>query len=203
MLKKDIKAVFQAIRSGSLDRVASLVAANPAVVHVCNFAPPKKDDGQSTLQVAFKTGGFNIARFLIEQGANINFIEQSEINEWKAPVLHDCIRAVIFSSYTLNKNQAVFEEGFNLLQLLLDSGADPNAVDSYGNTCLHRALLDANQMINHPDANVRILAAQLKRVFNALLAAGADPEVTTDNRPSAASFARNFGLDKYQLFKRD
>ncbi|MCT4595158.1 MAG: ankyrin repeat domain-containing protein [Anaeromicrobium sp.] len=37
--------------------------------------PPKKDDGQSPLQVALKTGNFQIADFLIDNGANLNFME--------------------------------------------------------------------------------------------------------------------------------
>lgn len=52
--------------------------------------PPKKDDGQSPLQVALKNGAFDIADYLIDQGADLNFIEDASCcNEWRAPVLHD------------------------------------------------------------------------------------------------------------------
>ncbi|MGH2645375.1 MAG: hypothetical protein ACRDE2_15595, partial [Chitinophagaceae bacterium] len=88
MKKKDIKTFFHAIRHSDLQRVIELVTFNKKYLTATNFAPPKKDDGQSGLQVAFKTANFDIAQYLIEQGADINFIETSEINEWKAPVLH-------------------------------------------------------------------------------------------------------------------
>jgi len=200
MLKKDIKAVFQAIRRGSLPEVEALIRANSDLLHACNFAPPKKDDGQSTLQVALKTGDFQICRFLIAQGADVNFIEKSELNEWKAPVLHDCIRAVLFNCYTLNREESRFEEGLDVLTILLDQGADPNAVDSYGNNCLHRALLDAKQVITHPDADLNsVLLSQVRRVVTALITAGADSQLAIGTRSSAVEFARNFGLDKHHL----
>ena len=200
MLKKDIKAIFQAIRQGLLSDVETLIRTNPDLLHACNFAPPKKDDGQSTLQVAFKTGNFQIARFLIAQGADVNFIEKSELNEWQAPVLHDCIRAVLFNCYTLNKEESRFEEGLQVLTTLLNRGADPNKVDSYGNTCLHRALLDAKQVIVHPNADLNsVLLTQVRRVFATLIKAGADWQLATDTRPNATEFARKFGLDRYHL----
>ena len=62
------------------------------------LAPPKKDDGQSPLQVSLKSGRFAVADFLIEQGANVNFMEESQMNEWRTPVLHDAIRAAVYSS---------------------------------------------------------------------------------------------------------
>lgn len=200
MLKKDIKAIFKAIRNRSLDEVKTLIADKPELVHVCNFAPPKKDDGQSTLQVAFKTGSFAIAQFLIEQSADVNFIEKSEINEWRAPALHDCIRAVIFNSYTLNKDQRKFKEGMSLLQLMLSHKADPNAIDSYGNNCLCRALLDSRQVIDYPNAELdSVLLTQLKRVFSALIMAGADSDLANNTRSGASELAKSYGMNKYQL----
>src|SRR5687767_13428302 len=104
MTKKDIKIFFKAVSDGDISQVSQLLDKNLEYLNVCNVAPPKKDDGQSALQVAFKTGNFEVAKLLIDKGADVNFIETSEINEWTAPVLHDCIRATIFNSYTLQRN---------------------------------------------------------------------------------------------------
>jgi hypothetical protein len=213
MKKKNIKIFFDAIRHKELETVQKLVTENKEYLTVCNFAPPKKDDGQSGLQVAFKTGKFEIAEFLIEQGADVNFIEQSEINEWKAPVFHDCIRAVIFNCRTMQKKTGVFDFAFSLLNEMLKKGANPNAVDSHGNTCLGRAILDAKQMTDHPffegetswagegltDEERNIVLNQIRSVFKSLIDAGADPDFSDIRRKSAKYDIVNFRLDKYNL----
>jgi hypothetical protein len=81
MLKKDINAFFKAVRSGDIEQVAALVTIDKAYLTVCRAAPPKKDDGQSGLQVAFKAGQSATATLLVEQGADVNFQESSMVNE--------------------------------------------------------------------------------------------------------------------------
>ena len=125
MTKKDIKVFFKAITDSDINKVSELLNSDKEYLTVCNVSPPKKDDGQSGLQVAFKTGNFDIAKLLIDQGADINFIETSEINEWTTPVLQDSIRATIFNSYTVQKDTSKFDKAFSLLQLMLDKGVNP------------------------------------------------------------------------------
>lgn len=119
MLKKDIKAFFKAIRAGDFKTIEQSIALDHAYLAVTNFAPPKMDDGQSALQVAFRAGQFEICEFLIKKGADVNFKESSVINEWTAPMLHDCIRAVVFNCLTIQADQNKFEQAFELLILLL------------------------------------------------------------------------------------
>jgi len=201
MTKKDIKTFFKAIADSDLNKVSELLNSDKEYLKICNVAPPKKDDGQSGLQIAFKTGNFDIAKLLIEQGADTNFIETSEINEWTAPVLHDCIRATIFNSYTLQKDTSKFDKAFSLLQLMLDKNANPNSTDSYGNNCLHRAIMDSRQMIDNPSADLTngIVLQQLRKVFKALITAGADTSLTNEKRPSAEDMIKNFRLEQHQL----
>jgi hypothetical protein len=84
MTNKDIKVFIQAIRDSNVQKVSELINTNKEYVNICSVSPPKKDDGQSGLQVAFKTGNFDIAKLLIEQGADVNFLEKSDINDWTA-----------------------------------------------------------------------------------------------------------------------
>jgi ankyrin repeat protein len=202
MTKKDIKIFFKAVSDGDVNQVSKLLDKNPEYLSICNVAPPKKDDGQSGLQVAFKTRNFEVAKLLIEKGANVNFMETSKINEWTVPVLHDCIRATIFSSYTLQRDTKRFDKAFSLLELMLSKKADPKSTDSYGNNCLHRALLDARQMIDNPSTDFTndILIKQLQSVFTQLINAGADINQSIDNRDSAEELYLNFELDKYKLW---
>jgi ankyrin repeat protein len=202
MTKKDIKIFFKAISDRDFNKISELTNSNPEYLKICNVAPPTKDDGQSGLQVSFKTGNFEIAKHLIDKGADVNFMETSEINEWTAPVLHDCIRATIFNSYTLQKDTKHFDKAFSLLELMLSKKADPNSTDSYGNTCLHRAILDARQMLDNPSTDLSndILIGQLRSVFNALIKAGGDTKKSSEKRESAEELYLNFKLDKYKLW---
>ena len=56
MTKKDIKLFFKAVADGDVNKVSELLDNNTEYLTICNVAPPKKDNGQSGLQVAFKTG---------------------------------------------------------------------------------------------------------------------------------------------------
>jgi ankyrin repeat protein len=187
-----MKALFQAIRRSDRAKVEQLLDADPSRVHSTAKAPPKKDDGQSPLQVAFKTGQFDIVDLLIDRGADVNFTEKSAVNEWRAPVIHDAIRAAIFSSryrgaggvFIHTKEDA--DRAFASLTKLVQAGADVRARDSYGNNCLMRAALDAHQIVSRRDDTTRETVEDLSRVFGLLLAQGADPDEVTPERESVA-----------------
>jgi len=202
MTKKEIKIFFKAVADGDINKVTELLNSKSEYLSICNVAPPKKDDGQSGLQIAFKTGNFEIARLLIDRGADTNFMETSDINEWTAPVLHDCIKATIFNSYTLQRNTKQFDKAFSLLELMLSKKADPKSTDSYGNNCLHRALLDARQMLDNPctDFTDGILIKQLQSIFRELIKAGADIKQSSGKSESAEELYLIFKLDKYKLW---
>ena len=115
MTKKDIKAFFKAITDSDLNRVSNLLNSDKDYITVCNVAPPKKDDGQSGLQVAFKTGNFDIAKLLIERGADVNLQDQEGDT-----ALHRAAQ---------NGNDRI-------LKMLLVKGANPNLKNKVGGTAL-------------------------------------------------------------------
>jgi ankyrin repeat protein len=93
-----MKKLFVAIRNSDLDTVKQLIEKKPELVNCVAKQPPKNDDGQSPLQVAFKTGNVDIAEYLIDAGANVNFIEdESCCNTWRTPVLHDAINCAVMN----------------------------------------------------------------------------------------------------------
>lgn len=64
----------------------------PELVNCVARQPPRKDDGQSPLQVAFKTGRFEIAHLLLDSGADVNFIEGPDsCDDWRMPVLSHAV----------------------------------------------------------------------------------------------------------------
>ncbi len=174
-----------------------ILQQKPELINCTAKQPPKKDDGQSTLQVAIKSGNFTIANYLIDCGADLNFIETESVNEWRMPVLHDAIMATIRNSrfltstyragekvWEIQRSQQQFDIAFSLLKKILELGANINCYDSYGNSSLGRAILDAKQILprtHYTDptwVDNRPLNEELKedltKVFNLLMNFGAD-----------------------------
>ena len=64
---------------------------------------PKKDHGQSLLQVAFKSGNLDIAEFLIDEKIDVNFMEAEDDDPGlRTPVLFDAITATKSTPIILN-----------------------------------------------------------------------------------------------------
>lgn len=162
-------------------------------------APLKNSAGQSPLQVAYRNGQFEIVALLLTHGADPNFIEHTGREPWAMPVLHHAITAAVMRSRWLAQTR--YEVGgdrgwvtrnsveqadaaFAALQLLFESGADIQGIDSYGNSVIARAVLDARQILpsyKHSDPDwVDLkplnaeLVADLSRVFDLLIERGAD-----------------------------
>ncbi len=189
-----MKKLFNAIRSESFDEVKKIIDSKPDLVNCIAKQPPKKDDGQSPLQVALKAGAFDICDYLIDKGADLNFMEdESSCNEWRSPVVHDAINAAVmcsrWNSYDNNK-LTVFstaekaDRAFSVLKRMLDLGADLNKVDSYGNSGVWRFCLQANQILprynynTHVEESNRLLTPELQfdlsRILKTLCDYGAD-----------------------------
>ena len=153
-----MKKLFTAIRASDFEMVRQIIEKKPELVNCVAKQPPKKDDGQSPLQVALKTGNTAIANYLLDMGADVNFIEdESCCNAWRTPVIHDAINCAVMSCRwnTNDKNMGfkVFStkekaaEALDVLKRMLDMGADVNALDSYGNSGSIRFALQAKQIL--------------------------------------------------------
>ncbi len=132
-----MKKLFKSIRNREIETVKQIIEKRPELVNCIAKQPPKKDDGQSPLQVAFKKGNIDIAEYLIDMGANVNFIEdESCCNSWRTPVLHDAINcAVMCCRWNTNDEIRGFkvystkekaDEALRLLKKMIDAGADVN-----------------------------------------------------------------------------
>lgn len=192
-----MKKLFVAIRQGEIELVKDIITKKPELVNCTAKQPPKKDDGQSPLQVAIKSGNFIIADYLLDCGSNVNFIEAESCNEWKMPVIQDAIMAAVMNtrflrmtyknetkSWEIYRTKEQFNTAFNILKKMFDLGADINCHDSFGNSCLKRAILDVRQIlptIHYQDptwVDKRPLNSELvedlTQIFNLLLQQGAD-----------------------------
>ncbi|MGO3372133.1 hypothetical protein, partial [Pseudolactococcus laudensis] len=126
----------------------------------------------------------------------------------------DAIRALIFNCQTMEKDADKFDRVYKIFNKMLTLGADPNAVDSYGNTCLGRAIMDAKQMIDYPffegksswagegldDIGRDLVLTQIRSVFQALIDAGANINSSNSQRESAVYDIKNSRLESFDLF---
>ena len=197
-----MKKLFTSIRASDLEMVRQIIEKKPELVNCVAKQPPKKDDGQSPLQVALKTGNTAIANYLLDMGTDVNFIEDETCcNEWRTPVLHDAINCAVMSCrWNIDDKHMGFKvfstkekaaEALGVLKKMLDMGADVKALDSYGNSGLNRFALQAKQILpsynyaEHREGKDRIFTEELhedlRSVLQALKDAGADASYKAPN----------------------
>lgn len=197
-----MKKLFKAIRDRNIELVRVLITTSSELVNCIAKQPPKKDDGQSPLQVALKTGAFDIAEFLIDNGADLNFMEdESCCNTWRAPVIHDAINAAVMNSRWNTNNPYTGFEVFSteenaitsrkILEKMLQLGADVNKVDSSGNSGIWRFCLQANQILprynyaTNSECDDRIFTSELETdllsILKLLCKYGADLSCVSPN----------------------
>ena len=197
-----MKKLFKAIRNSDPDTVRQLIEKKPELVNCTAKQPPKKDDGQSPLQVALKTGNTAIADYLIDMGADVNFIEdESCANQWRTPVLHDAINCAVmlcrwntddtYMGFRVWSTKERADEALRILRKMIALGADVNALDSYGNSGMNRFALQAKQILpsynyaEHIEMKDRRftdeLHEDLRNVLQALKDAGGDASYRAPN----------------------
>lgn len=208
-----MKKLFTAIRKSDIDTVKDILKKSPDLISCVSTGAPKKDEGQSPLQVALKASSTDVLHYLLDAGADINFIESPNCgNPWRAPVIHDAInRAIMCSRWNVKRPDGleVFntkkdaDEAFEILKRIVSLGADINAKDSFGNACLDRACLQARQILPAKDSDDRILTEELTfdmtRIFKLLISNGADLNYIKPNG-TEKTYIESYGDETLGLF---
>lgn len=171
-----MKKLFTVIRQGKLDEVKSIIEKKPELVNCVSGALPKKDHGQSPLQVALKTGKYEIADYLIEHGADINFMEAEDDDpELRAPVLFDAINSTIMSLCYKRFDES--EIAFGYVKKLVERGADVNKLASNGFDAINWSVSAAELLFERESVYPQSQGAvrkQLTRILDLLIEHGAD-----------------------------
>lgn len=171
-----MKKLFIVIRQGKLDEVKRIIEKKPELVNCVSGALPKKDHGQSPLQVALKTGRYEIADYLIEHGADINFMEAEDDDPGlRAPVLFDVINATIASLCYQRFDES--EIAFGYVKKLVERGADVNKLASNGFDAINWSVSCAESLFECPSVYLQsqeALRKQLTRILDLLIENGAD-----------------------------
>ncbi len=173
--------LFKDIRHGDIEAVQAAISKNDAIVNeVYNAKAPKKDIGQSPLQVAIKCGQFEIIELLLEKGADSDFMEDPALvppHSVCMSVLHDAIIGV-FSSLCY-KQYSDSEKYMNLIKKLLENGANPNRKTSSEMFPIGTVVNNAEMILERKEAYPDIQEITKKRLFEVLdllIKYGADKE---------------------------
>ncbi len=171
-----MKKLFTVIRQGKLDEVKSIIEKKPELVNCVSGALPKKDHGQSPLQVALKTGKYEIADYLIEHGADINFMEAEDDDPGlRAPVLFDAINSTIMSLCYKRFDES--EIAFGYVKKLVERGADVNKLASNGFDAINWSVSAAELLFERESVypqSQEAVRKQLTRILDLLIEHGAD-----------------------------
>ena len=171
-----MKKLFTVIRQGKLDEVKRIIEQKPNLVNCVSGVLPKKDHGQSPLQVAFKAGKYEIADYLIEHGADVNFMEaEDEDPGLRGPVLFDAISATVISLCYKRFDES--ELAFGYIEKLVERGADVNKLASNGYDAINWAVSQAELLFERPSVypqSQKAVRKQLTRILDLLISNGAD-----------------------------
>lgn len=203
-----MKKLFDNIKKSNIEKVSQIIEKNPELVNCVSENLTRIDEGQSPLQIALRTGNTAIANYLLDMGADVNFITKGE-TACKEPVIHTAIKCAVLSCrWNENDKHTGFREfstkekaveALGILKKMLDMGADVKALDFLGYSglgCFVRraqGILPTYNYIYEREENDRIFTTEvhedLKNVLKALKDAGADLSELDEFRHSCSEGA--------------
>lgn len=192
-------ALFDAIRRNDIAAVKKKIADNPALVNTPAPKKPSDTAGMSPLQVSLCTGLHReIAYFLIESGADVNFMGDKKASSESHPVLFDAVNSALWNSrryvwdgkstepikLVWKHTEEESDEASAFLVRVLDAGADVNKTDLNGTNALFEALATADFLCPDREVNGSFdppgktstpeMTADFRRIISLLISRGAD-----------------------------
>ena len=192
-----MQKTFQLLRRGDIEAVRQILDKKPEEVNAVSGDKPKRDQGQSLLQVAIKSGHLDIADLLIDRGADLNFIEEpTELNPFCQPVIQtaggravfDCRRMIKRwnGQYEMYSSKEKADQSFKVFKKMLELGADISQKDSHGGTLLQNILRETKEVLpsyywktKETSDNILItdeLRHDLNRIYDLLIRYGVTSE---------------------------
>ena len=192
-----MQKTFQLLRRGDLEAIRQILDKKPEEVNAVSGDKPKRDQGQSLLQVAIKSGHLDIADLLIDRGADLNSIEEpTELNPFCQPVIQtaggravfDCRRMIKRwnGQYEMYSSKEKADQSFKVFKKMLELGADISQKDSHGGTLLQNILRETKEVLpsyywktKETSDNILItdeLRHDLNRIYDLLIRYGVTSE---------------------------
>jgi|GEM_PF-310482 len=181
-----MQKLFVLLRQDNFKEFKKIISDKPELIESISGPKPKKDHGQSLLQVALKTGKLDFAEYLIKAGIDVNYMEPEDDDPGvRAPVLFDAITAVLMSLCVtehdgLRERIAKFRKSDHALALMkkmIDMGADVTKRTSNNLSAVNWALHHASNVMDRPDVytySQEKVRKQLTSILDCLFENGVD-----------------------------
>ncbi|MFN2444395.1 MAG: ankyrin repeat domain-containing protein [Vicinamibacterales bacterium] len=177
-------ALMFAAREGYLDAVRELVAAGADVNRV------SESDSMSVLTLAIVNGRFDIAKFLLDSGADATLMSKNGLGPLYATVDAQWPERTWYPPANVTEEKTTYVE---LLKALLEKGADPNA--RLGRKPWYRTF--HGDWVDPAGATAFWLAAKADDVeaMKVLIASGANPSIPSAKGVPPLLVASGYGLE--------
>lgn len=164
--------LFNAITRNDLQEVKKIIEKNPSSVNSVAKAPPKYEAGKSPLQVAVEYDCIEIIYFLLENGADVNYLGPNQAR----PALCDLITKVLIDGVSKYNDDNAWDEHINLIHSLIEKGADVNLTDYNGTNAWMQTILSYTHAARSIKSIEQInkLKNFTKKILDILLENGAD-----------------------------
>ncbi len=195
---------FEAIRNSDFAKVKRMAEIEPLLINKPASKKPSDTRFMSPLQAALCTGYHKeIAWFLLESGADVNYRAEKKLCSDAYPVLFDAVNAAVWNARrfawdgveapTLNMvwkhTKEESDAAFALLKRMIELGADVNKTDYYNRNSLMEAVAEANKLCPiknnetgeyYPGRTMTDeMREDFRRIFILLIDSGADRENTS------------------------
>ncbi len=155
------RAIFDAVEKGDLQHVRRLVHDNPAIVNSYPInrlgCKPSRVDSFTPLHMACLYGRYEVAKFLLDNGANVNAVVNAGRTSLHEAVDPRVVQLLIDRGADIRAkwaNDIFYARPLNIqpihlaarrgqlanIKVLLAAGADPSALDAEGKNALNHAL---------------------------------------------------------------
>jgi ankyrin repeat protein len=210
--------------NGHPDIVSLMPTTQNIVNELCKYSDKDQEDkpSVSALMLAALSGKYDIVQKLLDCGSDTKFqdsdgltalhmaIEEDFIDIATLLVEHDPELVIVVDKY--NWYPLLYAVSFStpeMIELLLDNGADPNVQNSDGNSALHLAVLSEKTdyvriLLQHKNININLQdnsgftahhVSALKgdfQIFKELVDAGADLSLQNKTGSTALDLAKRF-----------
>ncbi len=222
------KDIFTAIKENDLEIVKTMIEHDPSLAN--SVAPKKPVDtkGMSPLQVSLCAGWHHdIAEFLLDHGADVNYMEPKELHIPQAhPVLHDAVSVAVWNSrrYSCkdpddcNNHEFVWkhtweeaDRAYALLERMIGMGADVNKPNNYNDNALKESLTQVSYLCPQYDpltgkrypGNVKTpeMVEDFQRIFRLLIKAGANVEQRNSYNGKTIREAYEYNAEVWSIYE--